>query len=436
MLLRLIRHSHQHISRLATAPLHPSSLRSLFSALAMSAATRTALAPAAPHATPAAPAPASPTSHPTPGAPTPIPITATAGKELPLAVDSAAPNIRPGSSDLFLLKDLVGTWVGSGFTLISLPAFSNVSGHAPELFRLKLNRTMETLTFSPIGGLVPNRGAVTTKDPVTATTTGVTITGGQSDTQLSGVSYLQRVSDAQSNAALHVETGFWLNVPPSGTQPAWTVARAATIPHGNSVLATGVAFTAPAPGINPLLSAAPTMIADGSPINAKLMGPFNDVQTPTADYLPAYVMHPNLALQNAINGSDFIDTVVLVVSTADMTTQLGAAHTIPVNNPAPAGLRDPNISNVPKALSSITVPPAGVTGAAAAVGGISNIPFVQVNANASRMDAIFWIETIRQVDAVTGDVSELKQLQYTQTVNLQFNGINWPHITVATLVKQ
>ena len=28
------------------------------------------------------------------------------------------------------------------------------------------------------------------------------------------------------------------------------------------------------------------------------------------------------------------------------------------------------------------------------------------------------------------------QLQYTQTVLLNFNGLSWPHVSVATLIKQ
>ncbi len=60
-----------------------------------------------------------------------------------------------------------------------------------------------------------------------------------------------------------------------------------------------------------------------------------------------------------------------------------------------------------------------------------NIPFVTRNANATQMDAIFWIETVKQPDG-----TETLQLQYTQTVILNFLGIDWPHISVATLVKQ
>ena len=45
------------------------------------------------------------------------------------------------------------------------------------------------------------------------------------------------------------------------------------------------------------------------------------------------------------------------------------------------------------------------------------------------MNAVFWIETV-QLEGGT-----LLQLQYTQTVVLQFEEINWPHISVGTLLK-
>ena len=79
-------------------------------------------------------------------------------------------------------------------------------------------------------------------------------------------------------------------------------------------------------------------------------------------------------------------------------------------------------------------------GATAPVGGITNIPFVNVNANANSLSAIFWIETVANPDG-----SEFLQLQYTQTVILDFpvfapDGsvveIKWPHISVATLRLQ
>jgi len=67
----------------------------------------------------------------------------------------------------------------------------------------------------------------------------------------------------------------------------------------------------------------------------------------------------------------------------------------------------------------------------AEVGGLVNIPFITANANATKIEAIFWIERVRLSDG-----TEFLQLQYTQTIILDFADIAWPHISVATLVKQ
>src|SRR5580704_8533077 len=102
-------------------------------------------------------------------------------------------NYRPGlplaaqPDVLGPLADLAGTWVGGGFNLISLPDFdSRPPSTGPAPFRLKLNATIETLQFTPIGGAVPNRGSITAFGS----------TSGQPDIELHGLTYLQRVSDA------------------------------------------------------------------------------------------------------------------------------------------------------------------------------------------------------------------------------------------------
>jgi len=68
-------------------------------------------------------------------------------------------------------------------------------------------------------------------------------------------------------------------------------------------------------------------------------------------------------------------------------------------------------------------------------GGTDNIAFLhgenaKPNADAALMTAIFWIETVEEPDNHT-----YLQLQYTQTVLLNFNGLSWPHVSVATLRK-
>jgi hypothetical protein len=47
------------------------------------------------------------------------------------------------------------------------------------------------------------------------------------------------------------------------------------------------------------------------------------------------------------------------------------------------------------------------------------------------MTAIFWIEHV----AAGAHGPAFLQLQYSQTVLLNFNGLSWPHVSVATLRK-
>lgn len=287
-------------------------------------------------------------------------------------------NIRPGyplnveASNLGPLADFAGTWVGTGFNLISLPDFdSKPPSTGPKAFRLKLNATREVLEFTPIGGAIPNRGSET--DLANGT--------GQTDINLQGLTYLQRVSDIVTNSALHIEPGIWIKVPATTVLPPnqpETVVRLATIPHGDSVLAQSTFFGK--------VQSGPTIAAiDSTPtgpgVTPGYLKPFANPPLPPGILLP-WVKNPNLALLAAIAGQTIVETVVIVISTT------------------PAG-------------------------------GIVNIPFVVANANATQLDAIFWIETVRQPDGTT-----FMQLQYTQTVILNFLGINWPHMSVATLVKQ
>jgi hypothetical protein len=57
--------------------------------------------------------------------------------------------------------------------------------------------------------------------------------------------------------------------------------------------------------------------------------------------------------------------------------------------------------------------------------------FITDNAEAVSLDATFWIETVQDADG-----AQFLQLQYTQKVVLRFLNIDWPHISVATLVKR
>jgi hypothetical protein len=278
---------------------------------------------------------------------------------------------------LGLLGDLPGTFIGNGFNLIARPDKQNNNP-----FFLELNATLEILEFTNIGGDIPNRGSV------------------QTDLILHGLRYLQRVADCTTHTAIHLEPGLWLHVPAT-TAPdpvtQETYVRQATIPHGDSVLAQSTFFTTVngGPQIAPVDSTPFTgQIPDlnTSPANpitdANYLTPYRMTPLPT-ECLPAgldavqTIKNPALVLQAAIAGQNITETVVVQISTAS-------------------------------------------------VGGIINIPFVVQNANAARLDAIFWIE---RVINPTGGAEPFIQLQYVQRVILDFLDIHWPHISVATLVK-
>jgi hypothetical protein len=75
----------------------------------------------------------------------------------------------------------------------------------------------------------------------------------------------------------------------------------------------------------------------------------------------------------------------------------------------------------------------GRRGAGIYLGGTANTAFLRggpkgPNAVAASVTAMFWLETLQGQTAPT-------QLQYSQTVLLNFNGLSWPHVTVGTVRK-
>jgi hypothetical protein len=301
----------------------------------------------------------------------------------------ASPDHRPFQqirSPLGPLLGLVGTWHGTGFNAIWRPH----NPKDPQDRFLELNLTTETLDFDVIPGEIPNRGLV------------------QPDIVMFGVHYLQQISDSTNNAGLHLEPGIWAVVPQT-TDPAEgpTVVRMASIPHGTAILAQGTAITAGAPRIaaNDLVPFALT----GDPprrFNFPELGlstptqfrtPSDaSTQTPAADgrtITQAMVDNPNSVLQAAIAGQNITSTEVLQISTGP--------------TPVPGG----GTANT-DFLANPTNP-------------------ADANAACNLVNAIFWIETVHEPHG-----HKFLQLQYTQTVMLDFNGLRWPHVTVATLRKR
>ena len=282
----------------------------------------------------------------------------------------AVPERAELAPELGPLNDLPGRWSGAGFNLIARPHF----GPGSDLF-LELNLTNETLQFTTIGSPIPNRGF------------------DQADIDLRGVTYLQQITDATTHGALHIEPGIWIHVPPTtAPKESDSVSRLATIPHGDAVCAVGgFARAAGKPKIEPVNTAPfPEGQPEPQPPGSNEF-PEYDLSTPSQFRTPqnllahveqAMVTDPTVRLRHDLHNQNIIETTTLAVTT----------H------------KDKG-------------------------GGVSNIPFVTENANASFMSAIFWIERVE------GPNGMFLQLQYVQTVLLDFNGLRWPHVSVATLLK-
>ena len=284
------------------------------------------------------------------------------------------------------LAELPGTWSGHGFNMIARPDFQGGN----DIF-LELNLTDETLVFDSIGAPIPNRGSA------------------QDDINLFGIHYLQKVNDATTGGALHIEPGIWANVPttqsPSETP---SIARMACIPHGNSLLAEGQSITVPGPPIFTPVNTVPFHVGNPTPApgavnpfpeyNLGAPNPFRTDPLP-AGITQAIVTNPNTALADAIAGQTIEQTTVL------------------------------NIGTVPN-FTVATTPPT-VVNISDGGGGVENIPFLNSTATAATVLATFWIERVKQPSGY----GHFLQLQYVQTVLLNFLGLSWPHVSVATLKK-
>lgn len=353
---------------------------------------------------------------------------------------TAPPSMPP--PPLGPLSAFVGDFVGNGFNTIFRPDSAATPTKLPNPVPppppphdnvLELNLTSETLSFSKSLGSVPNRG-----------------TGSQPDAFLNGVPYLQTINDTTihgETVAIHFEPGIWIHVPATTVpQLGETVTRMASIPHGTTIDAQGVVDPAkPGPPTIAPVDITPIANATGKPVRfpsqtatdpntlriPQDLGPFIARGTITQ----AMLDDPNSLLRAHISKQSIQSTTSIFISTAP---------------PPPVGLFGGGTDNIAFLLGqpAATAP----------------------NAQATKMTAVFWIETVQetiwvpplrvgQQFAVRGQPSvpgqrvatfsgiapfdiemprQIKvtftQIQYTQTVLLNFNGLTWPHVSVNTLV--
>jgi hypothetical protein len=284
----------------------------------------------------------------------------------------AVPSQRASAENLGPLKDLPGFWEGTGFSMIARPDFT---GGNPNGFFLELNLLRETIEFTAIGSPVFNRGSL------------------QDDIAIYGVTYLHRVTDGTTGEALHIEPGMWLTVPPT-KQPAAgpSIARLASIPHGNAVCTVGFAQEE---------------VPEGPPT----IPPSNTVPFPIGSQPPPPGTPNHYPEYDLASDSPF-RTAPLPAGI----TQAAIDDPDSLQRQALAGL---TLTHITKLVTSTE-----------SAGGIDSIPFIESNANTLTLDSVFAIETVRGPQG-----REYQQLQYSQTALLNFRGLSFPHVTVGTLVK-
>jgi len=380
---------------------------------------------------------------------------------------SRAPNVRlsPATdqvlADLGLLADLAGTWHGKGFNLIGRP---DKQGNTNVY--LELNQTEETLKFDPISTSIPNRGFA------------------QDDIELYGLTYLQKISDAVTGGALHIEPGIWVTQPGTTAPPekappgSQIIARMGSIPHGNAILAEGVAAR---------FTGAPTLTVPGAQYNGSVFPSFNSTPFPVGGPILAA---GSSEAESAPAGLAFSQYNVSIPASAK-NTRTPWGNTAPVELPAEIDgvlmqdvVNDPirllqqqiakqvdegykfegvtlNIaSQTPIVFGTVAdaASPTVSVGEAEFGGGIENLPFLARNANSALVYATFWIQKVSHPDRREAFL----QLQYAQMVLLNFPillagappagaappvgappggpaggppNLSWPHVSVATLRK-
>ena len=341
-----------------------------------------------------------------------------------------APSLPP----LGVLSNFVGTFGGTGLNLIFRP------NSAEQL--LEINLTEETLTFSTSLGSIPNRGLFS-----------------QPDIFLNGVPYVQAISDVTNPntgkadgapSGIHFEPGLWMHVPGTTVDPnlGESLARMASIPHGTTINAQCLA---------------PTSSSSGAP------------NIPAVDITPFFIGQPNSKNTFASQTASNSNTARLPKDLSKFITAGTITQAI-LNDPNTV-LRNDNHGKTITSSTTFTVSTAPTSPEFG--GGTDNIAFLlgnpQVtspNANAAFMNATFWINTVQNkllvpvwkvgspplilqppvpragakvetylvtpphaITVPTNITVTATQIQYSQTVFLNFNGLTWPHVSVATLVQ-
>jgi len=325
----------------------------------------------------------------------------------------------PPPKNLGPLEQLLGVWTGkgTGWNMIALPFHDAPPPPAGFKFRVLMNQYDEELQFTFVDDDVPNRG-LSRAGEIGFDQMVVTLDYQQKIAQVAA----EDRPDSNGLAGpvglpIHHEPGLWLYEKNRRTKDdeikgadvsevELDVARLASIPHGNSVLALGKSAIHNGMPEIPRISGLPS-------------GRFEDVLTPDYDfksdpYLEPYLHYINNPFMGNVTVGGFPG-----FSPADMNEILRFAN------------QGVNIVRT----TTLTVDSTRKSG------GVSNVPFSVREAEPVSLKSTFWIQELADKDE---HGKPKLRLQYSQVVMLHFfrpredefpERAVWPHISIATLEK-
>ena len=305
------------------------------------------------------------------------------------------------------LKLLPGEWKseGKGWNMIALPFQGGKFK-----YRILMNQYNEQLKFSFVDDNIPNRGLAADRS-LTA------IPADRFDQELASLDYQQTIQQIKADdfpdsglaggkgLAIHHEPGLWLYIKDKRTN-GLNIARLATIPHGNALLALGKSKEVDG------LAAIP-------PINGLPIGRFEDLDSGDYDFKD----DPYLSPYKHYIDNPFMGTVSV---------------------PGFPGFNPKNMNAILQfANQGLEVKKTTILSVDTKVedGGVSNIPFIVKQADALSMRSTFWIQELKEEGP---DGKPKLRMQYSQVVMLDFfspredqlpGRIAWPHISINTLEK-
>ena len=336
----------------------------------------------------------------------------------PMHLEAVSNRDAPPPPELGPLEQLLGVWIGrgTGWNMIALPFQKAPAPPAGFKFRVLMNQYDEELRFTFVDDDVPNRGLTRPGNP-------------DFDQFVVTLDYQQKIaqvvaedrphSDLAGAAGLpiHHEPGLWLYEKnrrstedqikgDEVTEVELDVARLASIPHGNSVLALGRSERHYGMPPIPAVSGLPS-------------GRFEDVSTPDYDFRSDPYLEPyKHYIDNPFMGNVMVPGFP-GFSPADMNQILRFAN------------QGVDIVRT----TTLTVDTEQKSG------GITNAPFSVREAEPVSMKSTFWIQELAEKDEAG---NPKLRLQYSQVVMLHFfrpredefpGRAVWPHISIATLEK-